>query len=366
MRRQLLLGLLLGLLLCCAAPTRARADLSVTFFDVGQGDGALVTSPTGKRVLIDGGPPPAGPQLVQKLQRRGVQSLDMILLTHPHLDHLGGLEQVVRALPVRLFMDSGFPHPSPAYSALLAALQARGVPLRQASAGRKIDLGDGATLQLLGPPSPYLSGTRSDVNANSVVALLTWRGARALLTGDSEPETEAWLQQQGAIPQAELLKVAHHGGRFSSTAPFLRAVAPKLAVISVAAHNDYGHPTPAALSRLAAVGARVYRTDLLGDVTARSDGTGWSVQAEPSQAAPQTPAPPISAPAQTPAQAPAQAPATSPHSGPTERVASQRSDVFHLPDCGAVQRIKPDNLIRFPSREAALASGRRPAGDCHP
>lgn len=356
--------------------------LSLTFIDVGQGDAALLTSPTGKRVLIDGGPPEGSAALLASLRRQGAESLDLIILTHPHLDHLGGLAKVVRALPVRNFLDSGFSHPSPGYAALLRALEERGVPVRQASAGRKIDLGDGAVLTLLGPPQPYLDHTRSDVNANSVVGRLSWRQVSALLTGDAEPETEAWLLRQGVPLEAGLLKVAHHGGRFSSTAAFLRAVRPQVAVISVAARNDYGHPTAEALARLGAAGARVYRTDQLGDVTVRSlDGASWTVlsggpadpggpaapapSARPAPAAP--PAPDEPAEPRRPGPAKAETPRTeapTPSAGAV--VGSSRSDVFHRPDCAAAGKIRPENLLRFPSREDALARGRRPAADCHP
>lgn len=357
--------LLCALLLPCL---QARAELSLTFLDVGQGDATLIVSPAGKRVLVDGGPPEARQALLAALRRRGADRLDLIVLTHPHMDHLGGLTDVVRALPTRLFLDSGFPHPSPGYSNLLNALAERGVALRQAEAGRKIDLGEGATLLLVGPPRPYLSGTRSDVNANSVVARLSWRGVSALLTGDAEPETEAHLLARGAEVQAGLLKVAHHGSKHSSGAAFLRAVRPQIAVISAGAGNDYGHPTQEALSRLQAAGARVYRTDLGGEITVRSpDGQRWEVEeGRPGQAQAQaqvTSAAPRAAP---PGPAAGRGGLPGAQRGPSEVWASQRAEVFHRADCPAVSRIKPDNRVRFPSREAALASGRRPAGDCHP
>lgn len=317
---------------------------------MGQGDAILIESPTGKRVLVDGGPPAGAGQLLLTLRRLGADSLDLVLLTHPHLDHLGGLIQVVRTLPVRLYMDSAFPYPSPAYTDLLRALRDRGVPVRRAEAGRRIELGDGATLTLLAPPQPFLMHTRSDVNANSVVARLDWRQVSALLTGDAEPETEALLLRQGAPLAAGVLKVPHHGGRFSSTTAFLRAVRPQIALISVGAGNDYGHPTAEALARLEACGARIFRTDLHGTITVRSpDGTQWIAST-------------ASAEASRPEASRRAVP--SPPSGPV--LGSRRSEVFHRPDCPAVAKIDPTNLLRFNSRDQALARGRRPAADCHP
>lgn len=352
-------------------PVAHAADLSLTFFDIGQGDAALIVSPTGIKVLVDGGPPEGADALVAELHRRDVRTIDLVILSHPHLDHLGGLRKVLAAVQVRNFLDSGFPSSSASYVALLKDLAARGVPVKQATLGRNIDLGDGAQLRLLGPPSPALSNTRSDVNANSVVARLTWRGRTALFTGDSEPETERWLLEQNrsnpAVLSAELLKVAHHGGRFSSTAPFLQAIKPQLAVISVAAVNDYGHPTPEALARLAQTGARIFRTDQAGHVTVRShDGQAWQV--ESSRGSPALSSTRVTPVAPTPATREVEPvrPSTPVTASSGGYVGSARSDVFHRADCPAARQIVPGNQLRFATREAAVASNRRPAADCRP
>ena len=337
----------------------------MTFFDVGQGDSALIVSPTGKRVLIDGGPPESGDRLLAALAKHRIDRIDLIVLSHPHADHLGGLKKVVSTLPVKMFLDAGFPTTSPSYAGLLSVISSRGVEVKQASAGRQIDIGDGAMLTMLGPPTPWLANTRSDVNANSVLARLTWKDRSALFTGDSEPQTERWLlglKLQGSQSlRAELLKVAHHGGRFSSTAPFLQAVGPRIAVISVGAGNDYGHPTPEALGRLAQTGARVLRTDQDGEVTVRSrDGQPWQVETARGTSPPVASAPlPVPGPVATPPAVPA-------GTGHLDYVGSTRSQVFHRSDCKGAQRIVAGNLVHFPTRAAALASGRQPAEDCHP
>lgn len=369
LRLVLLLGVLWSLLASAASPSRAwAAELALTFFDIGQGDAALIVSPTGKRILIDGGPPESGARLVEALRRLRVDSLDLVVLSHPHMDHLGGLKEVLGTLPVRMFLDSAYPSTSPGYTGLLRLVQERGVTMMQSIIDRTIEIGDGATLRFLGPPSPWLTNTRSDVNANSVVVLLTWRGRTALFTGDAEPETERWLLNRApqgltALP-AELLKVAHHGGRFSSTAPFLQAVRPRIAVISSGAGNDYGHPTAEALGRLTEIGARVLRTDQLGDITLRSrDGQAWQLETRTATA------PLAATPAPTPAPA---TPATLLRTAPAAPAAasafvgSQRTQVFHRADCPGAQQIQAANRVSFPSREAALAAGRRPAADCRP
>jgi beta-lactamase superfamily II metal-dependent hydrolase len=195
-----------------------------------------------------------------------------VLLTHRHEDHLGGIADVVRAVPVRMFMDAPFPHPSKVYENLLMTLHERHVIVREATDGRTIDVGGGATITLIGPPDPPIAHSRSDVNANSVVARLDYQAVGVLFAADAEPQTERWLLTSSARLPAQVLKVAHHGGRYSSTAPFLSAVAPRIAVISVGEPNGYGHPTPEALGRLERAHAHVFRTDRDGTVTIETDG----------------------------------------------------------------------------------------------
>ena len=144
--------------------------------------------------------------------------------------------------------------------------------VRAATSGRTIDVGGGAMITLLGPPEPPIEHSRSDVNANSVVVRIDYGATGVLFAADAEPQTEKWLLASDARLPAQVLKVAHHGGRYSSTPRFLSAVAPKAAVISVGVVNEYGHPTPETLARLAQQHARVYRTDRDGTVTLETDG----------------------------------------------------------------------------------------------
>jgi beta-lactamase superfamily II metal-dependent hydrolase len=266
------LAVMLAALAATSMPARAAGSLRLDFFDVGQGDAALVTSPSGKTVLIDGGPREAAVSLAAAVRARTSKPLDLVILTHRHADHLGGLATVIGQQGALQFMDAAFPHPSPAYTALLQALAARHIPVREATRGRKVDLGGGATLLLLSPPEPAITGSRSDVNANSVVIRVTFGATAVLFTGDAEAATEKWLMSSGADLRARVLKVAHHGGRYSSSARFLDAVAPEVAVVSAGAGNEYGHPAPATLARLARLQVHVYRTDVDGSVTVQSDG----------------------------------------------------------------------------------------------
>ncbi len=274
------MSFLLGLgLLGWSGGVGAAPALRVDFVDVGQGDAALVTSPTGKTVLIDGGPAHGAPALTAFLAHHVHGPLDLILLSHRHEDHLGGLPAVVRQVGVRTFLDAPVAgHAGPDYEALMRELEARGVPARLATRGRRIDLGGGAVITLLGPPDPPIVGSRSDVNANSVVARLTFGNVAILFAGDAESPTEKWLLGSGAELGADVLKVAHHGSRYASGMKLLRAVHPRIAVISAGAGNEYGHPAPVTVERLARIGAAVYRTDLDGDVTIETDGAALKVE----------------------------------------------------------------------------------------
>jgi competence protein ComEC len=266
--------------LALSSATARAGELRIDFLDVGQGDAALITSPAGKTVLVDGGPPEAAERLCARLLRLHAP-LDLVVLSHRHLDHLGGLARVIATVGARSYLDAPFPHPSREYTQLMTTLAARGVKVRDAVAGRVIDLGGGATITLLGPPSPSLSNTRSDVNANSVVLRVDYGTASALFFGDAEAPTERWLLDGAAAKlRARIVKVAHHGSRFASTPELVAAVSPEIAVVSAGAGNSYHHPAPSTVARWEAAGARVLRTDRDGEVSVISDGVALRVITE--------------------------------------------------------------------------------------
>lgn len=265
---------LLTLLLALAAPAaRAVGRLEVHFIDVGQGDAILVRAPGGKTVLIDAGNIEAGEVVDAYLTRLGVGALDLVIASHPHLDHLGGMLEVLMHHRPAAYLDPGYAHPLENYDRMLDWLEAEQVPVKNGRAGRTITLEPGVTLELLAPEEPLLAGTRSDANSNSVVGRLAYGQVSFLFTGDSEAETEKRLMNGGGLLASTVLKVAHHGGRYSTSDPFLGRVAPKFAVISCGAINGYGHPSAPTLERLAAREIQTFRTDRDGDVVARTDGT---------------------------------------------------------------------------------------------
>lgn len=268
--------------------TRPPAGLAVTVLDVGQGDAILIRSPSGRSALVDGGGE-VGPgrdgwdvgrmRVVPALRRVGIRRLDLLVLTHPHEDHAGGLPAVVENFPVGLVLDPGIPHPSPSYSRLLRMVEAGRIPYRTARAGMTVDLEAGVRLDVLYPPEPIPHHEGDPVHAGCVVARLTYGQTAMLLTGDAEGPAEQYLLDRGAPLPSQVLKVGHHGSRTSTTRAFVERVRPQVAVISAGADNVFGHPHLDTLQTLAAAGVRILRTDRDGAIGLISNGTAWQVGA---------------------------------------------------------------------------------------
>jgi competence protein ComEC len=250
--------------LSVTAPVSGR--LTVTFLDVGQGDAILIEGPRGHRILVDGGP--SGEAITAALGRRLPfydRRIDLVVLTHPQADHLGGLPAVLRRFDVGAVLASPIEADSAAYRAFRDAVRESLLPYHEALPGHAVDLGGGARLNVLSAPPDG-----SDANEGSLVIKLTLGRAAFLLTGDIESDREAALVRSSADLRATVYKVPHHGSDTSSSEAFVAAVRPLLDVISVGRDNRYGHPSPEVLERLD--GAAVFRTDLHGDIAIGTDG----------------------------------------------------------------------------------------------
>jgi competence protein ComEC len=258
-----------------ATPSSATGLLHVTFIDVGQGDAAWLNTPDGWDILIDGGPESAGPDLVSYLQSQGVTDIEVMVLTHPHADHVGGLVTVLENLEVDLLLSNCQDYATEIYEDFESLIDSEAIPLSCVRDGDSFLWGGYVTAVAVNPPEPLMSGTGSDVNNNSLVLRVTWGTMGFLLTGDVEAEAEAAILGRSETIDAELLKVAHHGGSSSSTAAFLSAVGAQAAIISVGATNPYGHPGSEALLRLRDAGVTLYRTDLHGNVLVETDGSAY-------------------------------------------------------------------------------------------
>jgi competence protein ComEC len=248
------------------------SGLVIHFFSVGEGDSALVTSPGGASILIDGGPDPE--QVATKLSALGVKRIDVVIASHPHADHIVGFPAVFARFPVGLLLEPGCPDPSPIYANLLLAAHDKGIPVRHPRTGDTLTVGD-VHLDVLSPPRCF-TGTDSDPNNDALVIMMEYGEDRVLFATEPEEPAQQEMLDAGADLHAELLKVPHHGAA-TSLPSFFEAVDPELAVVSVGP-NDYGHPVPEVLDELRATGARVLRTDLAGDITVTLDPTGLLVE----------------------------------------------------------------------------------------
>jgi competence protein ComEC len=257
--------------------------LHVTFLDVGQGDAILIETPGGAQILVDGGPEASA--LLAGLGRQlpfWDRTLDLVVLTHPDSDHLGGLVPLleryeVRAVLTRLPASAEAPHDR-LVVAWQAAVAAEGATVLRGEAGTRLELSDGVTLEVLHPGPAPVKGTESDTNNNSVVLRLCYQDVAILLPGDIEAEVERALVRSGAPLASTVLKVPHHGSDTSSSVAFLAAVRPQVAVVSVGAKNNFDHPSDEVLGRLA--GSEVFRTDEDGAVSMVSDGYKIWIQTE--------------------------------------------------------------------------------------
>jgi len=246
--------------------------LTVFFLDVGQGDAALLRTPAGHWIEIDGGPRSpvgdAGQRIVIPFLRRERASLAVVVATHGDADHLGGLPAVIGAFPPRLVLEPGEPLGRPLYLEFLAAVEASGARYRAARAGDRIEL-DGVTLDVLSPDSAWLA-LPLEVNEHGVVLRVSYGAERLLFQADAGLPVEAQLA--GRVGRVDVLKVGHHGSRSATSDAWLDELQPHAAVISVGRRNTYGHPAPEVVERLAQHGIRVFRTDRDGTITFTTDG----------------------------------------------------------------------------------------------
>jgi len=261
---------------------RHEGVLRVTFLDVGQGDAAVLETPSGMVIVVDTGGirgeegDDEGSRVVGPFLRyRACEDIAAVILTHPHADHIGGAPTLLRDFKVHLLMDNGQDTAESEVIRVLEAARSHGVVHKALRRGEQIDCPDGVTLQVLSPTS---AETRGSENNASVVVQVRYGRTSFLLTGDAEAEEEADVLQSGAAIGCDVLKTGHHGSRTSTTPEFLAAAHPHWAVVSVGAHNLYGHPNLEVLSRLRDSGVAVYRTDWNGAVTCRSDGIAVEVE----------------------------------------------------------------------------------------
>lgn len=246
-------------------------NLTVHFIDVGQGDSIFIEC-SGKNMLIDAGENDMGSIVSAFLKEQGIFSLDYVVATHPHADHIGGLLTILSEYPVGQFIDSGYPHTSQTYEDMLTAIDTKNIPFHVAQSGETIDLTPGIEIQVLNPGKEQ----SEDLNENSVVLKIIDKDVSFLLMGDAGLETEANIMATGYDVDADILKVGHHASTSGSGQSFISAVSPEVSIIEVGADNDYGHPHAEIFQRLQSV-STVYRTDFDGTITITTDGSAYTV-----------------------------------------------------------------------------------------
>ena len=279
-----------------AIGTRLDRATRVTVLDVGQGDGLLLETAGGGRVVIDGGPDPD--RMLRLLDERVPpwdRRLDLVVLTHPHEDHAAGLALVLDRYRVRAVAEPGMRGAGPGWAAWDARVRAYGIERRQLATGARLSLHE-LRLSVLWPDPgsvPVEPGdTGRAVNDTSIVLLAEAGGRRLLLTGDIEDDVDPVLLGRG-LPRVDVLKVAHHGSATATTDALLAATAPRIAVVSAGVDNPYGHPAPRTMARIASTGARALRTDRDGSVTVEIRGDRLEVRTSGGRAARTTGSAPV-------------------------------------------------------------------------
>lgn len=251
----------------------ARADglFSVHYIDVGQGDATLVRSPDGEFMLIDCGPTSESEYLVKYLKSCGVDSLEYLLITHPHEDHYGGASEVIASFPVESFIiHEDFADEYP-YDRFIYMLENNGfgvdTEIVLTSLGETYEFADCADFEIISPAE-----TDDDLNEASLAFNLKFGKTSFMFTGDAEKGSERKMLSGGYDLSASVLQAGHHGSSTSNTANFLEAVSPEYVVVSCGKDNSYGHPHKSAVENFDAVGAEILRTDILGDIVITCDG----------------------------------------------------------------------------------------------
>lgn len=254
-----------------ARPVQLEGDLLVHFIDVGQADCTLVQTET-KNILIDAGRADTQEQVLDYLKAQGVKQLDIVIVTHPHADHFGGMQYLIQNLPVKTALVSGGAsegEEQEQYELLLAAFEEQSAAVLASKPRTQFALEQDVTLLILGP----LSDSEENVNNLSIISQIRHKDIAFLLTGDAEIESEdALVQAYGGMLKSDVLKLGHHGSKTSTQEKLLNAVLPEYAVASVGADGGYGHPHAEIIKRLQARDIALFRTDQDGTVVMASDG----------------------------------------------------------------------------------------------
>ncbi len=313
------------------------APLTVAFIDVGQGDSTLIKCGD-QTMLIDAGLYSERYKVISYLREAGVSNLDYCVATHPHSDHIGGMDEVIYNFDVGTLVYPVCDTDSESWNYVLDACDERGVSYYNPQPGDSFYLGD-ALITIL---SPSADAEYDNLNNYSIVLKVDYKDISFLFTGDAETEVESELISKGYDLKADVLKCGHHGSSTSSHPRFIDAVNPAVAVISCGKNNDYGHPHRETLNTLNTRKTETYRTDILSTITAATDGSTVTFYSEET------------------------ALGTFEHKADITYIGNKNSMVFHIEYCDSAYTMSDKNKVFFQNREDAVNEGYSPCKTCCP
>ena len=279
LRRNLVLSLFFVLLIMISVGCEKASiqpdigQLKVHFLDVGQADSILMQIPGGKNILVDAGNNADGALVIGYLEQIGIRKIDFLVGTHPHEDHIGGLDDVIKTFEIGKVFMPNITNTTKTFEDVLLSLKAKNLKITTAKAGVSVLEQDNLKIYFIAPNSNNYEG----LNNWSGVLRVQYGDTTFLLTGDAEQLSEKEMLASGTNLKADVLKIGHHGSSSSTSQKFLDEVSPKYAVITVGENNDYGHPHKTTLTKLSKAGIKLYRTDLNGTVVITSDGKNITV-----------------------------------------------------------------------------------------